>query len=93
MVVGPTAFWPKVVLGEIEKLSADLDCGQIEEMPNRLDSHVRQGPVQPDHGVLVNVVRLFPSPQARVAMKHLAGEPQQSVAGMIEKCSMSLGIA
>ena len=41
-----------------------------------------QAPVQPEHGILQNVVGLFPSPQPRETSKHLSRQPQQPVARM-----------
>ena len=84
MVIGPAAFRPEVVLGQIEQFTPDLDCRQVEEVSHRLHLDFCHCPVKPDHRILEHVVRLLPPAQVGVAVEHLPSEPEQSVAGVIE---------
>jgi len=85
VVVGADALGAEVLLGQIEEFAAHLQGGEVEEMPDRFNLHLRQGPVQPDHGVLENIVGLFPAAQGRIAPEHRPGEFQQAFAGVGEK--------
>ena len=85
VVVVANPMWPEVLPAEVDEFSSNLDCGQIEEVPNAFDLDVGQSPVQPDHRILKDIVRLFPSPEARTAMKHATGKEKESITGMVEQ--------
>ena len=84
VVVGPLAVRPQVVFGEVEERPADHDCGQVEEVADGLGLHVGQRPVQPQHGRLCHVVRLFPPPKVGVPAEQLAGQLHEPVAGVVD---------
>jgi hypothetical protein len=44
-----------------------------------------QRPVEANEGVLKHVIGLLPAAKVRIAVEHLAGQPQQPVARMIEQ--------
>lgn len=60
-VVIPTySMRTKVLSSEVNEFAADLNSGEVEEMANTLHFDVCQGPVEPDHGSLENIVGLHP---------------------------------
>ena len=80
---------PEVMSEHVEQLPADLQRGQPVEVaqgrrPNRLQSSI-----EPDHGVLGHIARLFPAPQPRITPKHDVCQTQQPVAEAFQKGSPS----
>jgi hypothetical protein len=51
-------------------------------MPDRFDTNLGQSTMKSDHRVLENVIGLLPPPKLGKAVKHLLGEPEQSVASV-----------
>ena len=92
MVIGPAAFRPEVVLGQIEQFTPDLDRRQVEEVSHGLHLDFCHRPVKPDHRILKYVVRLLPAAQVGVAVEHLSSESEQPVAGVIEQSVMRSSI-
>jgi hypothetical protein len=45
----------------------------------------RQSTVEAEERVREDIIGLHPPPRARVALKHLAGEPQEPVAGVVDE--------
>ena len=62
-------------------------------MPDGLEIHLCQGTMEPDKRVLKDIVGRLPSPQARVAPEHLAGEFQEPFAGVIQEKALRSRIA
>jgi hypothetical protein len=85
MVIGCESFWSEVMSGQIKEFSADLEGGKVEEMSDRFDLDVCQSAMEPHHGVLKDIIGLFPSSKARVASQHLSGKTQEAIAGMVEQ--------
>jgi hypothetical protein len=54
-------------------------------MSDGLDLHGGQCPMETEERVLEHIVSLLPSPETGVAVKHLPGEPQEPVAGMVDE--------
>lgn len=79
------AVRPQVMLRQVQECSPDHDSSQVEEMANGFGLHFRQGPVQPQHGVLEHVVGLLPAPQVLAGMEHLPRQPQEPVASVVEE--------
>jgi hypothetical protein len=67
---------------EIQQFSTYLNGCQVEKMPDRFDTNLGQSTMKPDHRVLENVIGLLPPPKLGKAVKHLLGEPEQSVASV-----------
>jgi hypothetical protein len=48
VVMDANALWTEVTLLEIQKFPPDLDGGEIEEVPNGLEFHLRQRTMEPN---------------------------------------------
>ena len=83
VVIPANAMWAERLSGKVEQLSADLDCSQIEKVPYIPDFNLRQGSMESHQAVLKDVVGLHPAAQARMTVKHLAGELEEPVTGMV----------
>jgi len=85
MVLLSDAFGSEMMPGQINQLSPNVDCCQIEKMPDGLKLHFVERPMQPENRVLKNIIRLFPPAKTRVVAQHLSCESQKTLASMVEQ--------
>ena len=85
VVVGSAAFWSEMMLLEIEQLSSDLEAGEVEEVPNRLQLDLLEGTMKADERIVEYIIGRLPSPEAWVATKHPSGEFEEPVASVIQQ--------
>jgi hypothetical protein len=84
MVLLSDAFGSEMMPGQVNQLSPNMNCCQIEKMPDGLELHFFETPVQLEHRVLKNIIRLFPPAETRVVAQHLSRESQKTLARMVE---------
>lgn len=85
VVVAADPVGAEVLAAEIDKFPADLDGREVEEMPYGLHLGGLESPVEPQHGVLEDVVGLLPALQARASAKHAASEDEHAVRSMADE--------
>ena len=93
MMSGTVAFGAEVMFDQIQQLPANLLGRHVEKVSGRFGANDRERPVQAQHGILKDIVRLLPAPQLGIAVEHLACETQQAVAGMLQQGGMSGGVS
>jgi hypothetical protein len=93
VMVGGVALGTEVVFLEVEQFPADHFAGKVKEMPDRLQLHVGQREMQPEQGVLKDVVGLLPAAERGIAVKHLPGELQEPAAGVFDQERVCLRVA
>ena len=65
---------------EVDQFAVQLRGRQSHDRSWGVKLHGAQGPVQPHHGILEDVVRVFPAADSGVAAEHPVGQGMQSVA-------------
>jgi hypothetical protein len=85
VVIGSNSVLAVVEPSKIDKLPSNLDRSQVEEVTDTLELNARQGSVQPDEGVLKNIIGLHPPTEIRPTMEHFSRESEKPVAGMVEE--------
>jgi hypothetical protein len=85
MVIGCESFWSEVMTGQVQQFASDLKSGEVEVVSDGFDLDVCQSAMEPHHGVLKDIIGLFPSTKDRVASQHLSGKSEQAFAGMVEQ--------
>lgn len=85
VVMAPGSRRSQVMLDEIEQFTTDLECCEVEEVPDRLNFNILKCSMQADQRVLKHVIGCLPSPERWVVPKHLAGKFQKPFACMIQK--------
>ena len=65
---------------EVDQFTMQLRRCQGHDGTGRVELHIAQGPVEPHHGILEDVVGVFPAADAGVAAEHPVGQGVQAVA-------------
>jgi hypothetical protein len=69
-LVRPDSLRAVVPPGKINRLTSNLCRGKVDEVPSRIRMHFAQSRMQPQHGVLQDIVGRFPPPDSRVVIQH-----------------------
>ena len=85
MVVSADAMRAEGFPRQVEQFAPDLHGRQVEEVSNVSDLCLGQGSVKANQAPLENVIGLHPAAEARMAVKHLSGEPEEPITRMVEQ--------
>src|ERR1700722_16275456 len=74
VMVGPCSLRSVVMPGQVDERTANLRGSQGEESAHRIGPHVSQRAIQPQEGVLKDVIRFLPAAKLRIITEHAASQ-------------------